>query len=202
MLKPKSGLSRKINLLKGRVGEYLGEGTLEKPPSGLSYRGMAFMFKMRDLVKPRGKILDELGIREGFKVLDFGCGPGGYVLPAAKLVGGSGKVYALDINPAAVLAVKSLVAKNRLANVETILSDSATGLRAGAIDVVLLYDILHHLKNPDVVLNELRRVLKPDGILSVIDHHLKDEEIILKISGAGLFRLSQRGNVLNFTVVP
>jgi ubiquinone/menaquinone biosynthesis C-methylase UbiE len=43
----------------------------------------------------------EVGIREGFSVLDFGCGPASYVKAVAELVGKSGKIYALDINPLA-----------------------------------------------------------------------------------------------------
>jgi ubiquinone/menaquinone biosynthesis C-methylase UbiE len=201
MVKSQSGLNRKFASLKSKAREFLGEETLEKPQSGLSYRSMSFMFKMRDIVSPRGQVLDELNIREGYKILDFGCGPGSYILPAAKLVGGTGKIYALDMNPAAILTVKSLVARNKLSNVEMILSDYATGLRQGAIDVVLLYDILHYLKNPKTVFEEIHRVVKPGGILSVSDHHVKGEEIISQISGTGLFRILQRGKLFNFSAV-
>jgi ubiquinone/menaquinone biosynthesis C-methylase UbiE len=173
---------------------------MEKPQSGFGFKFMAFQFKLRDLIRPRGKILKEVGIRPGFHVLDFGSGPGGYILPTAKLIGEQGKIYALDINPAAVLAVKALAARNKL-NVESILSDGATGLADASIDVVLLYDVLHHLKNKDAVLAELRRVLKPDGVLSVSDHHLLEDDIISRITGAGLFRLTRKGKVYNFTPV-
>ena len=159
------------------------------------------MFKIRDLVQPRGNVLKEVGIKPGFQVLDFGCGPGGYILPLAKLVGEPGKIYALDMNPAAILTVKSLALKNKLENFETILSDGATGLPDGSIDVVLLYDLFHYLKKPEDVLVELHRVLKPGGTLSVSDHHMKSKDIIAAISAAGLFRLSKQGKVLNFSRV-
>jgi ubiquinone/menaquinone biosynthesis C-methylase UbiE len=174
---------------------------MEKSPSGFSFRLMSLMFKVRDLIKPRKNILREVGIKEDFRVLDFGCGPGGYLLPLVKLTGASGKIYALDVNPAAILAVKSLALKHQLGNVEAILSDSATGLPDGSIDVILLFDVLHHLKKPDEVLAELRRILKSGGILSVSDHHMAAENIISKISGVGLFRLSRQGKIFNFTRV-
>jgi len=173
---------------------------MERPQSGFSFKLMSFQFKLRDFFRPRGKILKEVGIQPGFQVLDFGCGPGGYILPVAKLIGASGKIYALDVNPAAILTVKSLAARHKL-NVETVLSDGATGLPDGSIDVALLYDVLHHLKNPGAVLAELRRVLKPDGILSVSDHHLEEQDIISRITGAGLFRLSRKGKLYNFSAV-
>jgi ubiquinone/menaquinone biosynthesis C-methylase UbiE len=174
---------------------------MEKPQSGFSFKLMSLMFKLRDLIRPRGNILKEVGIKPGFQVLDFGCGPGGYILPLAKLTGPSGKIYALDINPAAILTVKSLAARHKLVNVQTILSDGATGLPDSSVDVALLYDVLHHLPKRDEVLVELHRVLKPDGILSVSDHHLTGKEINTRITVTGLFRLSREGKVFNFSRV-
>jgi ubiquinone/menaquinone biosynthesis C-methylase UbiE len=100
-----------------------------------------------------------VGIKPGNCVLDFGCGPGGYIL-----------------------------------------SDGPTGLPDRSIDVVLLYDVLHHLKR-ETTLPELRRVLKPGGILSVSDHHMKAGEIISQITGNSLFRLLKQEKVDNFTPV-
>jgi ubiquinone/menaquinone biosynthesis C-methylase UbiE len=60
--------------------------------------------------------------------------------------------------------------------------------------MVLVYDIFHDLKNRDAVLEELHRVLKPEGGLSLSDHHLKEEEIISVITNGGLFNLLHRGN--------
>ena len=174
---------------------------MEKPQSSLSFKLMSFMFKLRDLIRPRGNVLKEIGIKPGYQVLDFGCGPGGYIVPLAKLIGTSGRIYAQDMNPAAILTVKSLTAKRKLTNVQTILSDGATGLPDSSIDVVLLYDILHHLKSPEDVLRELHRILKPGCILSVSDHHLDEKDITSKISGTGLFRLSRKGRIFNFSRV-
>jgi ubiquinone/menaquinone biosynthesis C-methylase UbiE len=173
---------------------------MEKPKSSLNFKIMSLQFKLRDLVNPRQDILKEVGIKPGFQVLDFGCGPGGYILPLAKLTGMSGKIYALDINPSAVQAVKSLATKHQLTNITTILSGGATGLPDFSINVVLLYDVFHHLSQTDVILAELHRVLKPDGTLSVSDHHMTEEEITSGITGTGLFHLSRKGKkVYNFS---
>ncbi len=64
---------------------------------------------------------------------------------------------------------------------------------AGSIDVALLYDTFHALSAPQEVLEELHRILKPDGILSVSDHHMTEDEIVSRITDAGLFRLSGKG---------
>jgi ubiquinone/menaquinone biosynthesis C-methylase UbiE len=135
----------------------------------------------------------EVGLREGFHVLDYGCGPGGYVKPVADLVGEAGRIYALDISPLAIQMVKKTAAKNQLTNVETILSDSNTGLLDDSIDAVLLYDVFHDLTDQNEVLEELHRVLKPDGVLSFSDHHIKEDEIVSKLTKRGLFTLLRKG---------
>jgi ubiquinone/menaquinone biosynthesis C-methylase UbiE len=176
--------------IKGDEEDYL----MDKPMSNLGFRLMSCIFVFRDLLLPRKNVLEEAGIREGSTVLDYGCGPGGYVAAASGLVGESGKVYALDMHPLAIDAVRRMASRKRLSNVETIRSGCPTGLPDDSVDVVLLYDILHLLSDPDRVLQELHRVLKADGILSFSDHHMKEEEIALRVSKAGLFRLLRKGS--------
>jgi ubiquinone/menaquinone biosynthesis C-methylase UbiE len=166
---------------------------MPKQESNFSYQGMAFLFKIRDFFRPRKDILKEVGIKPGFQVLDYGCGPGGYIIPTTKLIGETGKVFALDINPLAIQMVQSLISKNHLKNVATIQSDCNTGLSDNSLDVVLLYDIFHLLGKPDEILREVYRVLKPDGTLSFSDHHMKKEEMLSKVTSQGLFKLLKKG---------
>lgn len=164
--------------------------TKAKLKPNLDSRLMSLTYKFRDFRLPRMNILKEIGIETGFHVLDYGCGPGSYLVPLGKLVGDSGKIYALDMHPLAIEAIQKLTSKKGITNVQTILSDCKTGLPTNSIDVVLLYDILHDLNNVSDVLAELHRILKPKGILSLSDHHMKEEEIISQVKGGGLFKLS------------
>lgn len=166
---------------------------MENLQSNFSFKGMAVLFKIRDFFVPRIKVIREIGLKPGFQVLDYGCGPGGYILPVAEMVGELGKVYALDINPLAIQMVQNLAVNKHLKNVITIYSDCITGLPDNSIDVALLYDTFHDLENPDDVLNEIHRVLKPDGILSFNDHHMKTDEILSKVTNNGLFKLMKKG---------
>jgi len=166
---------------------------MNKGESNLGFRFMSLSYKFRDFLRPRMDILREVGIEPGFHVLDYGCGPGGYVTAAAELVGESGKIYALDIHPLAIQMIQNLASRMHLTNVETIHSGRETGLSDKSVDVVLLYDIFHDLSEPDGVLEELHRVLKPNGILSFSDHHMKGGEIISKVTRSGLFKLSRKG---------
>lgn len=111
----------------------------------LHFRLMAWSLKLRDLfLRPRF-ILEEVQIKHGSIVLDFGCGPGSYSVVAADTVGPAGKVYALDIHPLAGRMVQKAAAKKSLKNIETICSDCATGLEDTSVDVVLLCDTFHWL---------------------------------------------------------
>jgi len=63
---------------------------MDKPMSNLMFQGMCFVFMLRDFFRPRETILMETGIKPGDYVLDYGCGPGGYVATASKLLGKQG----------------------------------------------------------------------------------------------------------------
>ena len=158
----------------------------------LGFKLMSFAFKMRDFFSPRINVLNEVGIKPGNSVLDYGCGPGSYILPLLSLVEQAGQIFALDIHPLAIKSAEDISTKNRLGNVKTIQSDCETGLPDQSIDVVLLYDTYHDLSNPDEVLQEIYRILKPEGILSFSDHHMKDKAIKEKITKDNLFNLPKK----------
>jgi ubiquinone/menaquinone biosynthesis C-methylase UbiE len=166
---------------------------MDKPKSGLDFKLMSLTYKIRDLFFPRRNILKEVGIKPGFHVLDYGCGPGSYLIPLVELVGASGKIYALDVHPLALQRIRKIASKKCLTDVETIHSDCNTGLPDQSMDVVLLYDTFHDLEGGEIVLRELHRILKSNGILSFSDHHLKEQDILEKVLSANLFVLSQRG---------
>ena len=166
---------------------------MDKAMPNFAFNTMSTLLKLRDLLRPRDPVLREANIKPGSRVLDYGCGPGGYVAGAAKLVGQSGKVYALDLHPLAIRRVQKLARKKQLANVQTIHSDRQTGLPDNSVDIVLLHDIFHLLDDPQAILAELARVLKQNGTLSVSDHHMQEETILSGITGGHLFRLVNKG---------
>ena len=166
---------------------------MDRPMPGLAFNMMSLMFRVRDLVAPRERFLREAGIEPGHWVLDYGCGPGSYVIPAAEMVGETGVVHALDIHPLAVKRVGEMASRKGLTNVKTIRSDCDTGLPDGSVDVVLLYDIFHMLNDPHSILAELHRVLKPDGILSFSDPHMQEGAIVSDVTDGQLFHLSEKG---------
>jgi ubiquinone/menaquinone biosynthesis C-methylase UbiE len=157
--------------------------------SNVDFRVTSLMLKIRDIIKPREVVLKEVKIEPGFHVLDFGCGPGSYSICAGRLVGDGGKIYATDIHPLALKSVRKKAGKAGLKNVETVLTNGKTGLSDGSVDVVMLYDVFHHLREPEALLKEFHRVLKPGGLLSFSDHHMKEADIVSSVTNSGLFKL-------------
>ena len=150
------------------------------------------MFAVRDLFKPPAKILYEAGLAPGYHVLDYGCGSGSYTVATAAIVGDAGRVYALDVNPKAVQSVKKRMERKQLSNYETILSDCATGLDDESVDMVLLYDVFHIFNEPETILRELHRVMKPDARLSFSDHHMVEEDILFSLTDSECFDLFEK----------
>lgn len=166
---------------------------MDKPMRNAHFALMRLGFGFRDLLFPPKSKLIELGIiGTGNHILDYGCGTGSYSIAAARLVGNSGRVYALDLQPLAIQRLEKFASKKRLKNVKTIHSDCATGLENDTIHVILLFDTFHDLNDPDGVLEELHRVLKLKGILCVNDHHMKEDQILTKITRKHLFALSRK----------
>jgi ubiquinone/menaquinone biosynthesis C-methylase UbiE len=128
--------------------------------------------------------------------LDYGCGIGSYTLPAARIVGDEGEVYALDIHPLAIQGVERRADSAGLTNIQTILSGLETGLPDGHVDVVLLYDVFHAVEDQETLLRELHRVLRPGGILAVLPDHLSRAQLLGSVCGTGLFDLEDQGDKL------
>ena len=145
---------------------------------------MSLFFKFRDFFTSPIKILERINIQPGWNVLDYGCDSGSYSIPAAQLVGPTGKVYAADIHTAAVREVQKKATMKELGNVYTILTGRKTELPVASIDIVLLFYILHEFKDPDLVLRELNRVLKPRGLLATIDHKFDKDKVVSTLSHA------------------
>ena len=169
-----------------------------KPMPNIAFRVMAFFLEIHRRFSDIRKPLEQAGVKEGQTILDFGCGPGHYAIAAAKMVGAKGKVYALDIQPLALRSVEKKARKEGLTNITTILSGQDTGLPDQSIDIALAYDMIMMVKDKRALAKELHRVLKPNGILSVLVEHIKVEDVLKILEQDNLFSLRDRkGHLIN-----
>lgn len=123
------------------------------------------------------KTLDALGVGPGTVLADVGCGPGVVAIPAAERVGPGGQVYAVDISQEMLDRVKEKAAAGGIDNLTPILSEeSRVSLPDGAVDLVLLVNVLHETENVLGLLRECRRILGPRGRLAAVDWRKESTE--------------------------
>lgn len=109
-------------------------------------------------------------VREGVTALDFGCGPGFFTLELARLVGPSGRVIAVDLQPGMLERVRQKVHGTELGSRITLhqCSPDRLGL-SGPIDFVFAFYVIHELPDPAAFLAEVRPLFSPGGQLLIVE---------------------------------
>jgi ubiquinone/menaquinone biosynthesis C-methylase UbiE len=161
-----------------------------KPQPDWSFKGMTWLYKVYGLIHNIQRDLEKIPVKEGMVIVDYGCGPGRYTIPMAKLVGPKGKVFAVDLHPLAIKMIKEKAARESLTNVEAVLVDSYnTGIQSSSIDLILLLDTLPLVKDYNAVLQEIYRLLKPSGLIFISHARIKVSRTKEIVEGAGLFTI-------------
>jgi ubiquinone/menaquinone biosynthesis C-methylase UbiE len=115
-------------------------------------------------------LLRRLGLRSGDTIADVGSGPGFFTLPAAKIVGADGLVYAADIQGEMLTAVRSRAVQEGLTNVKLVkTSEVSVPIPPESCDMVLLAFTLNELDQHATFLHRLARLIKPNGKLVILD---------------------------------
>jgi len=119
------------------------------------------------------KLIAESGIQAGDRIADFGAGSGFIATELAKACGEKGELVAIDIleEPLEVLQTK---ARNLgLLNVRTIKSDlekeNGSTLEPGSMNLVMVANLLFQIENPELIVKEAKRILKPGGKVVAVE---------------------------------
>jgi ubiquinone/menaquinone biosynthesis C-methylase UbiE len=96
----------------------------------------------------------------------------------ARRVGQGGKVYANDLQATMLKLLQDNVRREKLTNVELVQGTATdTRLPAGAIDLALLVDVYHEFWYPQEMLQSIRRSLKPNGQLVLLEYRKEDPNL-------------------------
>ena len=153
----------------------------------VSFRMMSFVHEdMYRLFRDPYKVLKAAGLKPGQEVLEVGCGPGFFTVPAARIVGQEGRIDAIDINPLALERVEQKLDKESVSNVRTILADaSQTGLPDGSFDLIFVFGLGRAIGGTERIMIELDRLLKPGGAMSVDGRQGPPSDLFQREKGQG-----------------
>ncbi len=115
----------------------------------------------------------KLGLTDGMRVVDLGAGSGFYSLESAKRVGNTGRVYAVDVMKDLLERLRSVGASQGLRNIEVIWGNvekvGGTKVKESIADRVIASNILFQVEHKDDFVLEIKRILKPNGKVMLID---------------------------------
>jgi ubiquinone/menaquinone biosynthesis C-methylase UbiE len=169
----------------------------------------------RDIWQKPDQIMDALGIADGSKVADIGAGGGYFTVRLSKRVGPHGVVWAEDVQPAMLEAIKRRVAKDMSKDIDNVRTQEGTStdpmLPDGSVDAAIILETYQEIQygNPLLFLQNVKEALRPGGRVGIIDY-LKgaggpgpdggrpDPEAIIAVAERAGLRLLKRETFLPF----
>lgn len=165
----------------------------EEPPARTEYMGRTIAQTMhfngapwliresREREEDCATMLKNLGAKKGTTICDLGCGNGFYSLRLAKLVGEGGKILAVDIQPEMLHLLELRSKKENVTNISPVLGTlSDPKLPPASVDLILCVDVYHELSHPELMLSHLRKSLKPDGQIVLVEFRAEDPDVPIK----------------------
>lgn len=171
-----NGLTKRVlNFISLNAGAVVGSNAAVRLATHQKPRPMPHQFanlldsRLRMSYRDPAQLLGEFGLTTGMTVLDLGCGSGTFTLPMAHLVGESGQVHAVDIQPAFVEKTHHRAAATGFGDRTKFHSCAASNLPLAddSLDMVFMIATLAEIPDKASALAEVRRVLKPQGRLAV-----------------------------------
>lgn len=160
---------------------------------------------VREWAAPTARILERMGLRPGMRVLEVGPGVGYMTVPAARMLGSSGRLVALELQPAMARRTRERVARAGVTNVEVREGDVTTApLEPATYDLAFLVTVLGEIPDRDRAIASLRDALNPGGTLSFTEvfgdpHYQRYADLVRRCRAAGLEPAGRYGSWLSYT---
>ncbi|MCA1964403.1 MAG: class I SAM-dependent methyltransferase, partial [Prosthecobacter sp.] len=122
-----------------------------------------------------------LGLKPGMTVCDLGSGNGYHTLPMAEAVTEAGKVYAVDVQPEMIQMLKERIEEKAVKNIIPIVGEvDDPKLPPASCDMILLVDVYHEFSHPEAMLTGMKKALKPDGVIVLVEFRAEDDSVPIK----------------------
>jgi len=139
------------------------------------------MRKVREEEERTSEMVKELKLKPGMSVADIGSGNGYHTLMMAKIIGNKGTAYAVDIQPEMLQMLEERADKTGMKNIKSIENRYwDTDLPDASIDFALMADVYHEFSHPEQMLSSIRRALKPQGIVTLLEFREEDPKVPIK----------------------
>lgn len=148
----------------------------------MSHLGAPWLIRPeRDDEERASESFKKLELKPGMVVCDLGCGNGYWTLPMARDVGPEGRVLAVDIQREMLQKLRVRAARVKIENIEPVLGAiDDPRLPAGEIDLLLMVDVYHEFSHPESMLWSIRRSLKPEGVIALLEYREEDPTVPIK----------------------
>jgi ubiquinone/menaquinone biosynthesis C-methylase UbiE len=149
----------------------------------MGYQGADWLDRAERVTEEEPDVaLEAIGIAQGSTVADVGAGSGYMTVKLARRVGPRGRVYANDIQPEMLARLRTRLAGEKVANVETVLGTvDDPKLPPSALDLILMVDVYHEFSKPQKMLRRMHDALKPGGRLVLLEYRKEDPEIPIRL---------------------
>ncbi|MBS1809692.1 MAG: class I SAM-dependent methyltransferase [Acidobacteria bacterium] len=115
------------------------------------------------------KVIETLKLKPGQVVGDLGAGSGLFARPIAKQLGDKGLVYAIDIDPGLLKHIEKTAKEQNINNIKTVLATEADAKIPAKVDLIIIFDTVHHISNQATYVKGLKKYLKRGGRVAIID---------------------------------
>ena len=148
----------------------------------MSHLGAPWLIRQnREEEEQASASFEQLRLVPGMNVCDLGCGNGYWTLPMARSVAPGGKVYAVDIQPEMLKLLSERADRQGIGNIVPVRgSVDDPELPSAEVDLVLMVDVYHEFSHPESMLWWIRRSLRPEGVVALLEYRQEDPSVPIK----------------------
>ena len=147
----------------------------------MGYEGIGWLERSeREKEENVSKLIQNMGIKPNDTIADIGAGSGYHVFRIAPIAN-KGMVYAVDIQTEMLMTIENIKETSKIKNIKTILgSEESVYLPKNSVDKILMVDVYHEFSFPIEMITSIKRALKPEGELFLIEYRAEDPNVPIK----------------------